>query len=90
MSVRKFMIEVTQMIEVTLDESKFDETFMAEFRESFFPFDTLEEHAKHIGQLQARGIIDASYGDHFIEGYGPASEMGIKADEDAVYTEVTP
>lgn len=71
--MKTFNVLVTQMIKVTVDETKFDETFMEEFRDSFFPFDTLEEHVCHLGQLHARGVED----DEFIEGYGPAEDMGI-------------
>ena len=79
MSRRTFRIAVTQFVEVTMDASKFDEVFMQEFRDSFFPFHTLEEHAEHIAQLQARGVIDAQDRDEFVEGYGPSHEMGITA-----------
>ena len=68
--------EVVRFVEVTLDESKFTEAFMAEFRESFFPFFTIEDHREHLAILYARGVIDG-WKDEFIEGYGPANEMGI-------------
>ncbi len=80
MTKRTFHMAVTQTVAVTLDESKFNDAFMAEFRESFYPFDTLEEHAEHIAQLQARGVIDVEMAPgEFIEGYGPSEEMGIRA-----------
>jgi hypothetical protein len=84
--VKTFTVEVTQIITVTLDESKFDDTFMEEFRESFYQFDTLEEHAEHLAQLEARGLVN----DYkpFIEGYGPAEEMGIKLKAGPAHTEV--
>lgn len=81
MSEQKFRVLVTQEVEVTLDAAKFDEAFMEEFRESFFPFDELQEHAQHIAQLQARGMIDATPRvGFFIEGYGESKEMGIVAE----------
>ena len=79
---KTFTIEVTQTIEVELDPAKFDEAFMEEFRESFFPFYDIEDHAKHIAQLQARGGVDLDgfFSDRtFVEGYGLAKEMGISA-----------
>lgn len=76
---KTFRIAVTQIVEVKLDASKFDEAFMAEFRESFYGFKTIEEHAEHIAQLEARGVIDVEITPEFIEGYGPSNEMGIKA-----------
>lgn len=72
----KFTVTLTQTYEVDLDANRFDDDFMAEFRESFFNFHDLEEHAEHIGCLFAAGITER---DEFIEGYGIPSEMGIKA-----------
>jgi hypothetical protein len=70
---------VVQTIRISVDETKFDEQFMEEFRASFFPFHDLVEHVEHIAQLQARGVIDLEFNpNEFIEGYGPANEMGIK------------
>lgn len=78
--MRTFHVEVTQLVEVTLDETKFDEAFLAEFRESFYPFMTVEDHAEHIGQLQARCMIDLEWnGKEFVEGYGPADEFSLRA-----------
>lgn len=78
---------ITQAVRVTLDESKFDATFMEEFRASFYPFDTVEEHREHLAQLYARGIVDG-WADDFIEGYGPARDMGIRFEHDWTETEV--
>lgn len=78
--MRTYRVEVTQTMEVTLDAEKFDDAFMQEFRGSFYNFDTLAEHAEHIAQLQAHGLIDVSYQSRdFIEGYGEHQEMGITA-----------
>lgn len=71
----KFDTEYTSYWTVELDENKFTKDFMAEFRESFYPFYALEDHAEHITQLYARGVVE---GDEFIEGYGKPSEAGIK------------
>jgi hypothetical protein len=70
---------VVHTIRISVDETKFDEQFMEEFRASFYHFHTLVDHVEHIAQLQSRGIIQLDFNPHeFIEGYGPASEMGIK------------
>ncbi len=68
-------VTVVQSIRVTVDERKFTPEFMREFRDSFYDFDTLNEHIMHLGQLCARGIVDDF---SFIEGYGRANLMGIK------------
>lgn len=75
--MKTFTVEVTQIVTVELDETKFDEAFMREFRESFYNFRTLGQHAEHIAQLEARGLITGW--PVFIEGYGPTAEMGISA-----------
>lgn len=80
-----YRVKVTQEVLVTVDADSFDETFMEEFSESFFAFDTVEQHAEHLGQLYARGIVDN--GD-FIEGYGKAADMGIHFNEGPIDIEV--
>jgi hypothetical protein len=70
-------IDVIQTIKVTVDETKFTSEFMEEFRQGFYPFETLQEHVEHLAQLYARGLVD-DCPNQFIEGYGPAREMGIK------------
>lgn len=90
-NARTFDIEVVQHIRVTLDAAKFDEAFMSEFREGFYPFTSLEDHASHIAQLQARGLIDTAFDKcTFIEGYGPANQMGIAAEQIAQMDSVLP
>ena len=69
----KRIVEVMQSVEVEIDESKFTPEFMAEFRESFYQFRTIERHIEHLAQLEARGLSR-----DFIEGYGPAEDFGIK------------
>ncbi|KQV66599.1 hypothetical protein [Caulobacter sp. Root343] len=77
MAVRKFSVLVSQVVEVTIDDSKLDEAFMAEFRASHYQFDTVEQHAEHIAQLAARGLIDMGP-NPFVEGYGPLVEVGVE------------
>lgn len=68
-------VEVRQLITVCIDETKFDEGFMRDFRKSMYPFSTLMDHIEHLAQLRARGLVDEFT--TFIEGYGPPQEMGI-------------
>lgn len=85
----KFTVIVEQQVEVELDEGKFDDAFMQEFREGFFPFDSLEEHAQHIAQLVARGVVELGWERaDFIEGYGHAHEMGISAKASLTDTQI--
>lgn len=55
---------------VEFDESVITDEWMKEFRQSFYNFHTLDEHAKHIAQFRAR------FGERFIEGYGVPLEDG--------------
>ena len=82
----QFEVEVTTVVRVTLDEAKFTEEFLAEFREGFFPFFDLGDHAEHIGQLAAREVYDFS-SDDFVEGYGPVGDLIIAAEVLSVETE---
>lgn len=68
-------IEISQTVQVSVDESKFTPEFMAEFRQLMYHFITIDEHLEHLAQLYARGIYDEN---SFIEGYGPAKDFGIK------------
>lgn len=70
------VIQYTQAVRVTVDRSMFTDEFLAEFRESFYDFDTIDDHLKHLGQLFCRGL--ASETDSYIEGYGEPSRFGIK------------
>lgn len=76
---------VTQQVSVEVDEARFTPEFMAEFRASMYPFTRIEDHIEHLAQLYARGIYDD---DSFIEGYGPAKEMGIKFKSVEQYEEI--
>lgn len=71
----KKMSLVTQTIEVTVDESKFTDEFMNQFRKDFYDFDSVDDHIRHLAQLYARGVVDEFT--TFIEGYGKPQDMGI-------------
>lgn len=71
----KRKVQVTQIIEVEIDEAKFTPEFMAEFSGFMFEAD-LNDHFEYIAQAYARGIYD-EFSD-FLEGYGPPKDMGIK------------
>ena len=71
----KFVVEVVQVFEVELDETKFTSAFLEEYRAFMHPLFDLRDHAENIAQLEARGLLD----EDFTEGYGPLKEMGISA-----------
>jgi hypothetical protein len=71
---KKFLVLVTQVVEVKINPAKFDKKFMREFREMMYPFHTHADHAMHLGQLAARGMMNGTS----VEGYGEFSDMGIE------------
>lgn len=70
----KKTVQVTQFVEVEVDETKFTPEFMEMFQNVFFKFETIDEHLEHLAQLEARGVIRGD----FIEGYGHQKDMGIR------------
>lgn len=50
-------IDVTIPVTVTVDESKFTPDFIADFREHFYPFHTVDDHIRHIASLAAYGQL---------------------------------
>ena len=85
--MRKFTVDVTQTVEVTLDETKFTPEFFAEYNETITYLGgddgdieyALRQHAEHLALVHAAGREDLESRSAFVEGYGPAEEMGIKA-----------
>lgn len=67
-------VQVTFEVEVTVDEDKFDDYFMAEYADFFYPFTCLDEHMEHIAQMRVRNILE-----EFTEGYGEIKDLGIVA-----------
>lgn len=70
----KRTVEVVITVEVETDDSKFTKEWMDEWRGHFYDFHTVGDHAMHIAQLEARGLLYPE----FTEGYGPLADMGIK------------
>ena len=64
--MKRFKCTVTRVDEyiIEFDENKINEKWMKEFRDEFYDFNDLREHAEHIAQLRAR------FGSSFLEGYG--------------------
>lgn len=84
--MKKFTVQVAQDVEVTLDESRFTPEFMENYRKNFYPFNTLEDHAKHLAELAADGRIPLWNESAFVEGYGALKASGVKLE--ITYTEV--
>lgn len=71
-------IDVIIPVKVTVDESKFTPEFMEEFRSMFYPFETVDDHMRHLAFLEATGQLGVL--PCFIEGYGPSQDFGIKVE----------
>jgi len=67
--MKKFKVEVTttNTYEIELDENVINEEWMREFRDTFYSFNSLEEHAQQIAEQRARNVQRT---DTFLEGYG--------------------
>jgi len=72
--IKKYVVSFNVDVELEIDESKFDNDFMEEFKQGFHEFNTIEEHITYLAELNLRGICDNR---DFIEGYGETEEMGI-------------
>lgn len=70
--MKKFKCTVTRVdeYEVEFDENVIDKEWMNDFASFMYEFDTLEEHAEHLAQYEAR------IGNSFIEGYGVVKRNG--------------
>ena len=81
--MKTFDVEVTMLVRVSLDETKFDSDFCDQFNNFISDFGQpddpymLIEHAENLAQLEARGMPT----DGFIEGYGEAKNMGIRVSD---------
>lgn len=87
MAIKKFRVEVRQIVEVELDDSHLNDDFNKAFSECFWDVDCLEDHANHIAQMEARGLIGL---DKFVEGYGDLREMNCKVKVLDVHEECEP
>lgn len=83
--MKTFIVEVTRVVTVELDETKLTPEFMDDFREHMFNFNSIEEHARNLAVVAVNGLAEP---DGFIEGYGVPSEMGIKLSVDRPDAEV--
>ena len=80
---RKFEVEVvrTDKYVIELDESVMDDSWMENFYQHMYEFESLTKHAEHIAQYRAR-FNNGSYYGGFIEGYGEIALEG-KVRQDA-------
>lgn len=73
MTVREFEVEVTQVVKVQIDDEKINEDFNRVFSSYMWDVNCIEDHVKHLAQMEARGLIDC---DGYVEGYGRLPEIG--------------
>ena len=74
----RFRLVRETIVEVTLDAEKFTPQFMAQFNETIFIIDDVDEHAEHLAALFEDYDVPFIGSRAFVEGYGPPSEMGIE------------
>jgi hypothetical protein len=68
-------VEVTQEVRVVIDDEKINNEFNEAFSAMMWDVDCPEDHAKHLAQMKARGMIGM---DNFVEGYGKLEDMNIE------------
>jgi hypothetical protein len=74
----KFHVDITQRLYVEIDETKFTPEWLADFRKTFYNFQSVQDHVEHLARLEAAGIIHTQDRDCFIEGYGPAGNFKLQ------------
>ena len=67
-------VSIEMSVEVHYNPEKFTDEFMEDFRKTMFPFQTLDDHLKHLAAMYTTGnIVNGK-----LEGYGDLYEdMGI-------------
>ena len=87
MSIKKTTVTVEIELEVEFDPDKFTEDFQKDFKQSFWPYDTIKEHLEHLVGNHVSGV-DTRVWDKdlekfrtFAEGYGYLDEMNISLGE---------
>ena len=77
-------ITVSIDVDVALREEAFTEAFMEGYRDLIAPFFDVKDHALHIADLVARGVIEEIEAPHrgveqFVEGYGRIGDFVTRA-----------
>lgn len=72
----KYEVKISRTVIVEVDEEKFTEEFMEEFRKLFYPFTSIGDHAAFIGKSYMNYVVTSA--DDFLEGYGELSDFGVK------------
>lgn len=56
--MKTYQVSVIQTVLVTIDETKFTEEWMKEFRSCMYPFNTIEDHVKHIARNHEHDYVE--------------------------------
>jgi hypothetical protein len=67
-------VEVTQIVRVTVDETKFTPEFLADFAKAITNYDSVEEHICYLARMHVRAEIES---DSRLEGYGLLHDFGV-------------
>lgn len=87
---KRFEVTIKHIVDVEVEETKFDAQFYNEFSRDFWKMRNLNEHMEHLASITASNDQDFG-GERFIEGYGPCKKMGITTtivDDDLFVDEV--
>ncbi|MBY6244189.1 hypothetical protein [Methylosinus sp. Sm6] len=67
-------MEVTQIVRVIVDETKFTPEFLAEFAKAITNYDSVDEHICYLARMHVRAEIEPY---SRLEGYGLLHDFGI-------------
>ena len=76
--MKTFEVEVTRIVRITLDETKFTPAFFERVAKLIAPMPNLTDHVIHLAREWVDGAADNG---EFVEGYGQMDEMGISFDD---------
>lgn len=77
MAIKEFVVEVTHTVLVKLDDEQINDEFNEAFSSMMWEIDGLEDHAEHLAQMEARGLIGF---DKFVEGYGDLRDINCSVE----------
>lgn len=75
----KKIVEIKHTVEIEVDESKFTEKFMEEYRQYICQLYTVEEHMENLVSYYCYPNFPYEFDkSEFVEGYGKLYDLGVK------------
>lgn len=80
MAKRKFLVEVTHHVDVTLDDSMFTDECVEEFRDYSYSFADIKDHVEHLAFSKVQDLIYIEDDKECVEGYPPLDTFDCHLD----------